>query len=155
MVIGLLAWSVTVIPWPNQRSPCATMEVDWRTHFLGDLIINCYLSRKLQRVQISWIPVTLQTDWRLSDTGCCGALSVASGFHASWWTQSGDLSQSLTCAATLKNHYSQLSLPLIATLTHAVSRDYVWITLNVLKLLNNSIKNIFVVDLLKVEVRLL
>lgn len=124
MVILLLAWSVTVIPWPNLHKRCTIMEVDWRAHFLGDLIINCCLSGKLVRVQILRIPVTLQTDWRLSDSGCCGVLSVASVFHASWWAQSGDLSQALrellTCADTLKNHYLELSLPLMAT--HSIQR---------------------------------
>lgn len=96
MVIVLFAWSFTMIAWTNPHKCCTIMEFDWRTHFLGDVIINCCLSGKLGRVQISWIPVTLQTDWRLSDSDCCGALSVASVFHASWLVQSGDFSQALT-----------------------------------------------------------
>lgn len=56
--------------WPNPRKPCTIMEVDWRTHFLGDLIINYRLSGKLGGVQISWIPVTSQPDWRLPDSVC-------------------------------------------------------------------------------------
>lgn len=50
--------------------PCTIMEVDWRTHFLRELIINYRLSGKVGRVQISWIPVTSQTDWWLPDSGC-------------------------------------------------------------------------------------
>ena len=62
--------SHSVLMARNPHKPCTIMEVDWRTHFPGDLIINYRLSGKLGRVQISWIPVTSQTDWRLPDSGC-------------------------------------------------------------------------------------
>lgn len=36
--------------WPNPLKRCTVMKVDWRTHFLWDLIINYCLSGKLGRV---------------------------------------------------------------------------------------------------------
>lgn len=108
--------------WSNPHKPYTTNEVDWRTHFLGDLIINYCLSGKLGRVL--WIPVTSLTDWRLPDNGWADVLSVATVFHASWCAQSwpAELTELLTCADTLENHYSWLSHSHSHTHTGSIQR---------------------------------
>ncbi len=83
MVITLLAWSVTMRWWPGHSSALPTiMEVDWRTHFPWDLIINYHLCGNLEGFRFHGF----QWPRRLiggSLTAAAGsALSVSAVFHA-------------------------------------------------------------------------
>ena len=100
-----------------------------KINFPQVLIINNLQCVKLGQVQISWIPLTSQTDWWWPDSGCCGVLSVAAVFHGSWCAQSGDLSWSLAKLFTPNSHSSQLSLSQL----HPHTRSILLVALQLLK----------------------
>lgn len=95
--------------WLNPPKPCSMVEADWRTHFPRDLIINYCLSGKLGKLGTLQWPHWLTGGFLRKASAA--VLRVTTVLHASWcaWSRPSELTELLTCANTLKNHYSKLS----------------------------------------------